>query len=212
MSDLSTRAAAADRRQRIVLAAMRLFSEHPYGDVHMDGIAAAARVAKPTLYRYFSTKEALFIAALEHALTELGREIERIRSGAGTSEERLRRIVGLMLDRVGRLTPAIQAVEGQSSELGERSRMILRRGFSNLREAIGRLLGDGIEDGDLGGFDIELAVLVVLGAVRMAAHSAAAARTDLARSLVDIILGGLRARERSRSGAALSQSWSGVQA
>jgi hypothetical protein len=115
-----------------------------------------------------------------------------------------------MLDRIGRLTPAIQAVENQSSEFGERSRMILRRGFASLREAIGRLLADGIEDGELGGFDIELAVLVVLGGVRMAAHSAAAARTDLARSLVDILLGGLRARPRARAAAA--QSWSGAQA
>jgi AcrR family transcriptional regulator len=211
MSTPTGRPAAADRRERIVLAALRLFSEQPYGDVHMDGIATSARVAKPTLYRYFATKEALFIAALEHALSELGREIERIRSGGGTSEERLLRIVGLMLDRIGRLTPAIQAVENQSSELGERSRMILRRGFASLREAIGRLLADGIEDGELGGFDIELAVLVVLGGVRMAAHSAGAARTDLARSLVDILLGGLRARPRARAAAA-AQSWSGAQA
>src|SRR5919107_138782 len=160
MSDTSSRPAAADRRERIVLAALRLFSEQPYGDVHMDGIAAWARVAKPTLYRYFATKEALFIAALEH-------------------------------------------------DLGERSRMILRRGFASLREGIARLLADGIEDGELGGFDVDLAVLLVLGGVRMAAHSAAASRTDLARSLVDILLGGLRVRPRARQ-AAVTQSWSGA--
>lgn len=211
MSHNSSRPAAADRRERIVLAALRLFSEHPYGGVHMDGIAASARVAKPTLYRYFVTKEALFIAALEHALAELGREIERIRSGAGTSEDRLRRIVTVMLDRVGRLSPAIQAVESQSSDLGERSRIILRRGFASLREAIGRLLADGIEEGELGGFDVELAVLLVVGAVRMAVHSAPATRTDLARSLVDILLGGLRERTRARP-VAITQSWSGVEA
>lgn len=211
MAQTSGRSAASDRRERIVLAALRLFSEQPYGDVHMDGIAASARVAKPTLYRYFATKEALFIAALEHALAELGREIERMRTASSTSEDRLRRIVGLMLDRVGRLSPAIQAVEGQSSDLGERSRMILRRGFASLREAIGRLLADGVEDGELGDFDVELAVLLVLGGVRMAVHSAAATRTDLARSLVDILLGGLRARNRTRP-AAVVQSWSGAQA
>lgn len=200
MSDTSGRSASADRRERMVLAALRLFSEHPYGDVHMDGIAAAARVAKPTVYRYFVTKEALFIAALEHALLELGREIERIRLGTGTSEDRLRRSVALMLHRVGRLSPAIQAVESQSSELGERSRMTLRRGFASLRQAIGRLLADGIEDGELGPFDVELAVLLVVGGVRMAAHSAAATRTDLAGPLVDILLGGLRERARAPPG------------
>jgi hypothetical protein len=45
----------------------------------------------------------------------------------------------------------------------------------------------------------------------MAAHSAAASRTDLARSLVDILLGGLRVRPRARP-APVTQSWSGAEA
>src|SRR4051812_48833520 len=116
------------RRQRISQAAVRLFTEHAYADVHMDAIAAAAGVTKPTLYRYFATKEALFIEALECALEELRHEIRALRSGTGSVEERFRRVVACVLDRVGRLTPAIRAVEGQSSDLGERSRAVLRRG------------------------------------------------------------------------------------
>ncbi len=73
-----------------------------------------------------TTKEALFIEALECALNEVRLEVRALRAGAAPIEERLRRVVACVLDRVGRLTPAIRAVEGQSSELGERSRTVLR--------------------------------------------------------------------------------------
>src|SRR5215212_399938 len=107
----------AKRRRRIVRAAVRSFTERAYADVHMGAVAVAAGVAKPTLYRYFATKEALFIKALECALDELRHEIRALRSGTGSVECRLRRVVACVLDRVGRLTPAIRAVEGQSSDL-----------------------------------------------------------------------------------------------
>src|SRR3954454_21199403 len=103
------------RRQRSAQAAVRLFTEHAYAEVHMDAIAAAAGVAKPTLYRYFATKEELFIEALEQTLTRLRGEIEAIRAEPGPSEARLRRIVTLILNRIGRLAPAIQAAESAST-------------------------------------------------------------------------------------------------
>ena len=73
------------RRQRMSQAAVRLFTEHAYADVHMDAIAAAAGVAKPTLYRYFATKEALFIEALECALEELRDDTGRLKPAQARS-------------------------------------------------------------------------------------------------------------------------------
>ena len=183
----------AKRRQRIIQAAVRLFAEHPYANVHMDAIAAVAGVAKPTLYRYFATKEVLFIEALECALDEVRHEVRGLRAGAGPIEDRLRQVVTYVLDRVGRLTPAIRAVEGQSSDLGERSRTILRRGFSALKDEIGALLAEGAGRDVFGRFDVEIAALVVLGGIRMAAHSSAGDR-DVANAITEFLLNGLRDR------------------
>ena len=63
--------AGADRRRRILDAAMRLFAASAYDTVQMDDIADAASVAKPTVYRHFLTKEALFVEALEAILAKL---------------------------------------------------------------------------------------------------------------------------------------------
>src|SRR5919199_5581011 len=102
------RSAFARRRRRILHAGIRLFTDNAYADVSVDAVAAAAGVAKPTLYRYFATKEALFIEALECALDELRHEIRALRSGTGSVEGRFRSVVACVLDRVGRLTPAIR--------------------------------------------------------------------------------------------------------
>ena len=99
MSTTEISPASAARRARIVEAAARLFAAAPYAEVHMDAIAAAASVAKPTLYRYFPHKELLFVEALEQTLTQLRIEIEDIRAEPEPVERRLRRMIALILTR-----------------------------------------------------------------------------------------------------------------
>jgi AcrR family transcriptional regulator len=199
-----TGAPFAARRQRIVEAAARLFADAPYGEVHMDALAAEAGVAKPTLYRYFATKELLFIEALEQTLTKLRGDIEAIRAEPQPSETRLRRIVTLILNRIGRLAPAIQAAESASTDSATQSRRILRQGFRNLRQAIGGLVVDGHEEGLFGRVDPDLAALVILGGIRMAAHAQIGAH-ELADSMSDLFIHGLRSGGApSRSAPALT--------
>jgi AcrR family transcriptional regulator len=53
------------KRKRIHQAAQTVFMQHGFEATSMDAIALAAGVSKPTLYRYYQNKEALFIAVLE---------------------------------------------------------------------------------------------------------------------------------------------------
>lgn len=196
-TDVAQPRGRGDRRPRILDAAMGLFSALPYAEVHMDAVAKAARVAKPTLYRYFPTKEALFIEGLAWQLAALREEIGA--SGAGspppTAGERLRRAIAVILHRVGALSPALRAAEGQGGEIGAESRRTLRAGFRALRDAIGAILRDGARTGELAAVDVDLAVLVILGGVRMAAFAAPRGPVDPS-DLADLLLGGLRAPAR----------------
>jgi AcrR family transcriptional regulator len=57
-----------ERRQAILDTAGRLFQATSYEAVTMAGVAEAAGVAKGTVFLYFKTKEALFLALLEQQL------------------------------------------------------------------------------------------------------------------------------------------------
>ena len=48
-----------------MLVASQMFAERAYVEVQMDELAKAAEVAKPTIYRYFNSKEDLFLQALD---------------------------------------------------------------------------------------------------------------------------------------------------
>ena len=59
------------RRERLLLAAIRLFAEHGYQETALDDIGAAAEVTGPNLYSYFDSKAAVLRAVMErgtHAL------------------------------------------------------------------------------------------------------------------------------------------------
>ena len=57
---------ARAKRERIHQAAQTLFMQQGFEAASMEAIAEAAAVSKPTLYRYYQSKEALFITVLEH--------------------------------------------------------------------------------------------------------------------------------------------------
>lgn len=62
---------AEARRDRIVEAAMRHFAEHGYRGGRVEDIAAEVGVAKGTVFLDFGSKEGLFLAAYQRALSRL---------------------------------------------------------------------------------------------------------------------------------------------
>jgi AcrR family transcriptional regulator len=74
------------RRQQVLDAAIRAFARKGYAGASTQAIAASIGVGEPTLYRYFPSKRALFLAAFERCSTEL---LERWRALAAESESPL---------------------------------------------------------------------------------------------------------------------------
>lgn len=59
------------RREQILNAAARQFAEHGFGDAATQGLADELGVGKGTIYRYFPSKEAVFLAAADRAMARL---------------------------------------------------------------------------------------------------------------------------------------------
>lgn len=71
---MATRQGSSDaqtKRELIVEVAMRHFAEHGYRGARVEDIAAEVGVAKGTVFLHFGTKEGLFLAAFERAVSEL---------------------------------------------------------------------------------------------------------------------------------------------
>jgi AcrR family transcriptional regulator len=67
----SPRLSAADRREAILAAALRVFSEGSYAGATTAEIAREAGISEPILYRHFGSKKDLYFACLDDAWSGL---------------------------------------------------------------------------------------------------------------------------------------------
>ncbi len=181
-----------DRRQRIVLAASQMFAERAYVEVQMDELARAAEVAKPTIYRYFNSKEDLFLEALDGTMSGLVAQVSRVADETAPAATVLRQMIGAALKSFGQCTAAIRALDGSDAALGERGRAMLRRRARQIREEFERVLQRGVATDEFRALDPGLASRAILGAVRMTATADDAPHDEqAARSLTDLLLHGV---------------------
>jgi len=64
------------RRQRVLDAALEVFTRHGYSDTAIDEIARASDTSKGGLYFHFPSKQALFLALLDEASDALLQRVE----------------------------------------------------------------------------------------------------------------------------------------
>src|SRR5450755_14349 len=158
-----TRAAeTAQRRLRIIEAAVALAAEGGYDAVQMRDVAARAEVALGTLYRHYSSKDQLLLAAMATQADGLrGRLEQRPPKGATPSErvaEGLRRAC-TALERQPSVTSAM--VTAMSSTDGDAA-PVKQSVQESLRKMIAGAIGtDPVDDLD--------AIVNVLGHVWFAA-------------------------------------------
>lgn len=89
------------RRRRVMQAALELGAEGGYDAVQMREVAATANVALGTIYRYFSSKDHLLVAAMGEWTSQLRGRLERSPAKGETMSERL-------LDVLRRATRAME--------------------------------------------------------------------------------------------------------
>lgn len=73
-----------NRREEILEAAVSVFATNGYYKTTTAQVAAVAGISQPYVYRFFDSKEALFVAALEQALTGILAAFDSVHSPAET--------------------------------------------------------------------------------------------------------------------------------
>lgn len=212
---------AARKRDQIQRAAIGPFLQNGYAGTGIDDIAAAARISKQTLYKYFTGKEELFLSIIQNTVGEVLDELfhridTRLHGGADLEEDLLalasRYIRLIMRPELLALRRLVIGEAGRFPQIGD---MWWRAGparfTSELAPQLKRLADQGklaIDDPDLAAAQFNWLVLSIplnaamfcpdgeFTTVQLDHHAAAGVRTFLAayRPSARGPVGGIEAR------------------
>ncbi|MGP9804969.1 TetR/AcrR family transcriptional regulator [Paracoccus sp. NSM] len=145
-----TRAQDFEEKQRVILdTAAEVFAEQGMEKASMAQVAARAQVSKALLYHYYPSKDALIFAIITTHLEELDASIEEADDPALPPDQRLRRLVGAVLENYRgadnqhkvQLNATAALSDDQKAQVTALERAIVRR-FSLVLDQINPGLND----------------------------------------------------------------------
>jgi AcrR family transcriptional regulator len=178
------------RRRRILDAAAQLFAEAPYAEVQVDEIARRAGIGKPTLYRYFPSKEALYVEIFDGALARLEAELAEVAASTGPPRDRLAEMLGL-LTATFEQTRTLRLLDEENPGHAERWRSLYRARRRTILGQLRRVIEAGCASGDFRAVDLEVTPALLIGTVRGGlAGAPEASRERIAAAAIELVLDG----------------------
>jgi AcrR family transcriptional regulator len=175
----------------MLTAAGGLFARSGYDAVQMADVARAAGVGKPTLYRYFGSKEELFVEVFSDALEELRRRVEDAIAHDLTPPASLALIIRTLVDVLARQTETLRLVSGDHPGLAQRWREVFRSRRRPILDALRQVLERGVASGDFRPLDLDVTPALILGMIRGGLMAQPhVLKTRLADAAIDLILHG----------------------
>ena len=97
----TVRAAVSDKREAILRAAIKVFARKGYFNSKVADVAGEAGIADGTVYLYFKSKDEILHSIFDRAMAEFIEDGRRKLEGIEQPAERLRKIAGLHLEKLG---------------------------------------------------------------------------------------------------------------
>jgi AcrR family transcriptional regulator len=194
---MTRRPSGEERRREIVAKAAALFDQEGYYTTNMTTVAHAAGIEKPTLYHYFSGKDAILFAIHEEFIDPL---IERQEARVGTgisATEALRAIIGDILSYLDSHRGHVRVFFEYQRELSPVERTSIAERRDHYAALVRAELERGVATGELRRVDPWLATLALFGVCNWAYQwyrpDGPLSSRDLADAFWDILFGGLDA-------------------
>ena len=182
-----------ERRDRILHAAADVFGADGYSQVSMDAVARAAGIGKPTLYRYFPSKDALFGAVFVHALDRLEARLDRALASEATAREQLVALIAAIVPVLRDHLVSSRLLGGGSAALDQSRRRIFRERRTRIGSFLARALDGGMRRGELRRFDATRVAHLTIGTVWSASAADDGRPETVAREIADLLFDGLAA-------------------
>lgn len=154
-----------ETRERILDAALSIFSNKGYHDTRMDEIVAASDTSKGSIYFYFPNKERLFLALVDQFADLLERRVIEAVESEEEGIARVRAALQACLETFGRYRRPAKILLVQAVGLGsvfEKKRIEVNDRFAGL---IKQYLNESIAVGDIAPVDVEVVSYAWMGAI-----------------------------------------------
>lgn len=138
---------SADKRERILKGAIKVFARKGFYAARVSEIAKAAGVADGTIYLYFRNKEDVLVSVFEDRITQLVKVLREAVAEDAPFEHRFRRVVELQL---GLLEGQRDLAEVVTVNLRQSPKMLKQYAlplFTQYLEVIASLIADGQQRG-----------------------------------------------------------------
>lgn len=153
------------RRDQILRAAGRLFSQRGYHGTSMRDLAAALGLTQGSLYNHWASKEELLFAIIDRISDEFLQTLEPIARGGLSPTEKLRAAarahVRIIVENLDTATVFLHEWKFLGAEYKER----IREKRDRYERLFRRILEEGVERGEFRPVDVKLASLLYLSAL-----------------------------------------------
>ena len=194
------------KREAILGAAIEEFAQRDFHEVLVDDVSARAGVGKGTVYRYFPTKEELFLATVFRGLEEFHEGFLRMFEADAPLEQILADAVARLLQHFRGRAEFFGLLQRYEHRLPPADAAMWRERRGDAMAAVASALGREVRSGALRPCDTTLCAELLLGMARTAIQSSLADERDpdvVARQIVSVFLDGVRAAESGARGTAL---------
>jgi AcrR family transcriptional regulator len=183
----------AFRTREIMAAARQLLEQRGPDAITMEEVAAAAGVAKGTVYLYFLSKDDLILALITQVGENILKDVEASLMAPGTPPEKLKRMVSVLLEYLNRERLLFPLYARELSRGERESREEFRRPYQELEEKfvtlLTRLFAEGIAGGQFIPANPRLLSFLIRGLVRATGYyQKAEGQADAAKEALPVIL------------------------
>lgn len=188
------------KRELILEAALKQFAEVGYDKATMQSIAKRAGVGKGTTYEYFPSKEALFMEVISSRLNEILNMFKAQIQSSGTVREKIERLYAKYAELYDTETDLKKILSNDLGHIPKQYHDYFKKKHIELIEAIATVIHKGIEDGEIGRVDSNLAATVITASMSTLAVYAETSSDDISATIpaiLDILFHGLAANRES---------------
>jgi TetR/AcrR family fatty acid metabolism transcriptional regulator len=157
---------SGDKRDRILRAAVKIFSRKGFFNSKVSEIARAAEVADGTIYLYFRNKDDLLISLFEEKMGEVVADVRRRIAAGGNALEKLRIFIENHMDLLERESGLVEVIQVELRQSTKFLKDYTPVKFFEYLEVISDILEEGKGEGILRpDLNVSIARRAIFGAI-----------------------------------------------